>query len=74
MQPDAERNCVAIIDLSDKGDITIDVPHGDFVNRGSTVMVLNGTILIYAVNVRFETFVQVMFNRSYSSVVSLTAT
>ncbi len=58
--------------VSDSGDININVKHGDFVNRGSTLMALDGTLSIRAQNVVFETAAFEEINKSWTSSYGLT--
>ena len=58
--------------VSDTGDISIKVTDGDFVNRGSTLMALDGTLSISARDVKFETAAFEEINRSWASNFGLT--
>ncbi|MEQ1710980.1 MAG: hypothetical protein ABL908_06215, partial [Hyphomicrobium sp.] len=58
---------------SDAGDVSINVTDGDFVNRGSSLLALDGVISIRANDVRFETAAFEEINRSWTSSAGLTA-
>jgi hypothetical protein len=58
--------------VSESGNINIRVTDGDFVNRGSTLMALDGLLAISATNVKFETAAFEEVNRSWSSSVGFT--
>ena len=58
--------------VSDTGGISITVKNGDYVQRGSSLEALNGTIAITAKNVTFETAAFEELNKSWNTSVSLT--
>ena len=58
--------------VSDTGGISITVKNGDYVQRGSSLEALNGTIAITAKNVSFETAAFEELNQSWNTSMSLT--